>query len=72
MESSTPQQVMKMRLSNPASGSTSSSSSNFTRRKNWSQSILDSVRDVLHVLSADLRIVHCSSASSEFLGLQTR
>ncbi|KAI8887791.1 GATA-domain-containing protein [Backusella circina FSU 941] len=41
----------------------------FTRRKNWSQSILDSIRDVMHVLSSsDLKVVFCSSASSELLG----
>ncbi|KAI9247345.1 hypothetical protein BY458DRAFT_527240 [Sporodiniella umbellata] len=40
----------------------------FTRRKNWSQSVLDSVRDVLHVLSKDLQIVYSSDASSEILG----
>lgn len=40
----------------------------FTRRKNWSQSILESVRDVIHVLNKDLRVLYCSPASSEFLG----
>lgn len=63
MESNNPQQVMKMRLNN-----SNINAGEFTRRKNWSQSILDSVRDVMHVLTAELRIVHCSSASSEFLG----
>ncbi|KAG1442451.1 hypothetical protein G6F56_011056 [Rhizopus delemar] len=40
----------------------------FTRRKNWSQSILDSIRDVLHVLSNDLHIIYSSDASSQILG----
>jgi PAS domain S-box-containing protein len=43
----------------------------FTRRKNWSQNILDSVRDVLHVLnSSTLKIIFCSAAAIEFLGYQ--
>ncbi len=63
MENNNSQQVMKMRLN-----TSNINAGEFTRRKNWSQSILDSVRDVMHVLTAELRIVHCSSASSEFLG----
>ncbi|KAG1291107.1 hypothetical protein G6F66_008091 [Rhizopus arrhizus] len=43
----------------------------FTRRKNWSQSILDSMRDVVHVLSKDLLILYCSDASSEILGYRS-
>jgi PAS domain S-box-containing protein len=58
------QQVLKMRLNN----STGNSAGEFTRRKNWSQSILESVREVIHVLNYELRIVYCSAASSEFLG----
>ncbi|KAL0092514.1 GATA-type zinc finger transcription factor [Phycomyces blakesleeanus] len=42
----------------------------FTRRKNWSQSILDELRDVVHVLSPKFKILYCSPASSEFLGYQ--
>lgn len=57
------QQVLKLRFN-----SNVTSSGEFTRRKNWSQSILESVRDVIHVLNSDLRIVYCSVASSEFLG----
>ncbi|KAG2202196.1 hypothetical protein INT47_002115 [Mucor saturninus] len=57
------QQVLKLRFNNNIT-----SSGEFTRRKNWSQSILESVRDVIHVLSPDLRFVYCSTASSEFLG----
>lgn len=57
------QQVLKLRFNN-----NNTSSGEFTRRKNWSQSILESVRDVIHVLSLDLRIIYCSVASSEFLG----
>lgn len=57
------QQVLKLRFNN-----NNGNSAEFTRRKNWSQSVLESVRDVLHVLNDDLRIVYCSVASSEFLG----
>ncbi|CEG76527.1 Putative White collar 2 protein [Rhizopus microsporus] len=53
-------QVMKLRMG--------SSFGEFTRRKNWSQSILDAIRDVVHVLSSDLHILYCSDASSEILG----
>lgn len=60
------QQVLKLRFNNNAANP-----GEFTRRKNWSQSILESVRDVIHVLNADLRIVYCSAASSEFLGYKS-
>ncbi|KAI8146082.1 hypothetical protein BJV82DRAFT_600382 [Fennellomyces sp. T-0311] len=42
----------------------------FTRRKNWSQSILDELRDIVHVLTAESNIVYCSPASSECLGYE--
>ncbi|KAL7311743.1 hypothetical protein PS15m_009467 [Mucor circinelloides] len=60
MEVNNSQQVMRLNLNG--------SFSEFTRRKNWSSSILDSLRDVVHVLNSDLRLVYCSAASSEFLG----
>lgn len=60
MEANSSQQVMRLNLN--------SSLSEFTRRKNWSSSILESLRDVVHVLDNDLRLVYCSAASSEFLG----
>ncbi|ORY96347.1 hypothetical protein BCR43DRAFT_491538 [Syncephalastrum racemosum] len=42
--------------------------SDFTRRKNWSQNVLDELRDLVIVLSNDFKIVFCSEASVEFLG----
>ncbi|CAO3652190.1 unnamed protein product [Mucor fragilis] len=42
----------------------------FTRRKNWSQNVLEELRDVIHVLSSDLNVLYCSPASREFLGYQ--
>lgn len=42
----------------------------FTRRKNWSQNVLEELRDVVHVLSSDLNVLYCSPASREFLGYQ--
>ncbi|KAI8975215.1 hypothetical protein BDF20DRAFT_914178 [Mycotypha africana] len=42
----------------------------FTRRKNWSQNVLESLRDVIHVLSPELKLLYCSPASREFLGYQ--
>ncbi|KAI7868413.1 MADB protein [Spinellus fusiger] len=47
-----------------------STQAEFTRRKNWSQSILEELRDVVHVLSPTFKILYCSPASSEFLGYQ--
>lgn len=60
MEVSSSQQVIRLNANN-APGE-------FTRRKNWSQSILDSLRDIVHVMNDELRILYCSAASSEFLG----
>ncbi|KAI7877838.1 hypothetical protein K492DRAFT_150087 [Lichtheimia hyalospora FSU 10163] len=40
----------------------------FTRRKNWSQSILDELRDWMHVLESDFSIIYSSPASSECFG----
>ncbi|KAI8327386.1 PAS domain-containing protein, partial [Blakeslea trispora] len=54
------QQVIKLNLNNNLG--------EFTRRKNWSSNILDSLRDVVHVANSDLSLVYCSAASSEFLG----
>ncbi|KAI7905136.1 uncharacterized protein BX663DRAFT_541374 [Cokeromyces recurvatus] len=56
------QQIIKLKLN------ANTSTGDFTRRKNWSQSILESLRDVVHVLNDDLRVLYCSTASSEFLG----
>ncbi|KAI8352130.1 hypothetical protein EDC96DRAFT_518124 [Choanephora cucurbitarum] len=54
------QQVIKINLNNNLG--------EFTRRRNWSSNILDSLRDVVHVMNNDLSLVYCSAASSEFLG----
>jgi PAS domain S-box-containing protein len=42
--------------------------SDFTRRKNWSQNVLDELRDLVIVLSNEFKIIFCSEASVEFLG----
>ncbi|KAI9266664.1 GATA zinc finger-domain-containing protein [Phascolomyces articulosus] len=43
----------------------------FTRRKNWSQSILDELRDLVLVITAsEHTVVYCSPASSECLGYE--
>ncbi|KAG1442789.1 hypothetical protein G6F46_011853 [Rhizopus delemar] len=54
----------------PTQSSAPSAVPEFTKRKNWSQNILEALRDVLHVLSPDLTVLYCSSASREFLGYQ--
>ncbi|KAI9255540.1 hypothetical protein BY458DRAFT_519919 [Sporodiniella umbellata] len=43
----------------------------FMKRRNWSQNVLETLRDVVHVLSSELKILYCSPASREFLGYQT-
>lgn len=55
-------QVLKLKFNNITNPG------EFTRRKNWSQSVLESVRDIVHVLNDDLRITYSSDASIEFLG----
>ncbi|KAI9491947.1 hypothetical protein BDB00DRAFT_883618 [Zychaea mexicana] len=42
----------------------------FTRRKNWSQSILDELRDLVLVITPDYTVLYCSPASSECLGYE--
>ncbi|KAI8070578.1 uncharacterized protein B0P05DRAFT_550247 [Gilbertella persicaria] len=54
------QQIIKLNLNH--------NTGEFTRRKNWSSNILESLRDVVHVLNGDLVFIYCSPASSEFLG----
>lgn len=48
--------------------STKPGGSDFTRRKNWSQNVLDELRDLVIVLNSDFKIIFCSEASVEFLG----
>ncbi|CAO3662302.1 unnamed protein product [Umbelopsis vinacea] len=40
----------------------------FTRRKNWSQRIIDKLEDFIHVLSPQAKIMYCSPATSELFG----
>ena len=42
----------------------------FTRRKNWSQHILDELRDIVLVITSEMMVVYCSSASRECLGYE--
>ncbi|KAI9480378.1 MAG: hypothetical protein EXX96DRAFT_562379 [Benjaminiella poitrasii] len=44
--------------------------SEFTRRKNWSQTVIEELHDVFHVLSSNLTILYCSPALRECLGYQ--
>lgn len=57
-------------LTTRSQNNTSTAPPEFTRRKNWSQNVLEELRDVVHVLSSDLNILYCSPASREFLGYQ--
>jgi PAS domain S-box-containing protein len=49
---------------------TSSGPPEFTRRKNWSQNVLEELRDIVHVLGSDLCLLYCSPATRECLGYQ--
>ncbi|KAG1148324.1 hypothetical protein G6F37_003989 [Rhizopus arrhizus] len=49
---------------------TSSGPPEFTRRKNWSQNVLEELRDIVHVLGSDLCLLYCSPATCECLGYQ--
>lgn len=62
---------------NPASSSLKSANQDsatratlteFTRRKNWSQRIIDKLEDFIHVLSPQAKIMYCSPATSELFG----
>ncbi|KAI7904914.1 uncharacterized protein BX663DRAFT_501022 [Cokeromyces recurvatus] len=55
----------------PSSSKTAHKSTiEFTRSKNWSQTILDELCDIIHVLSSKFDILYCSSASRMCLGYQ--
>ncbi|KAH8555585.1 MADB protein [Umbelopsis sp. PMI_123] len=40
----------------------------FTRRKNWSQRVIDKLEDFIHVLSPQEKIMYCSPATTDLFG----
>ncbi|KAJ2961195.1 hypothetical protein NQZ79_g3490 [Umbelopsis isabellina] len=49
-------------------GSSRGALTEFTRRKNWSQRIIDRLEDFIHVLSPQSKIMYCSPATTELFG----
>lgn len=49
-------------------GATRGTLTEFTRRKNWSQRIIDKLEDFIHVLSPQAKIMYCSPATTELFG----
>jgi PAS domain S-box-containing protein len=49
-------------------GATRGTLTEFTRRKNWSQRIIDKLEDFIHVLSPQAKIMYCSPATIELFG----
>ncbi|CAM0138453.1 unnamed protein product [Umbelopsis sp. WA50703] len=49
-------------------GSSRGTLTEFTRRKNWSQRIIDKLEDFIHVLSPQGKIMYCSPATTELFG----
>ncbi|KAI9287158.1 hypothetical protein BC943DRAFT_303170 [Umbelopsis sp. AD052] len=49
-------------------GATRGTLTEFTRRKNWSQRIIDKLEDFIHVLSPQGKIMYCSPATTELFG----
>lgn len=57
-----------IKTGNHHSGATRDTLTEFTRRKNWSQRIIDKLEDFIHVLSPHAKIMYCSAATSELFG----
>ncbi|KAF2454606.1 hypothetical protein BDY21DRAFT_290777 [Lineolata rhizophorae] len=52
----------------PTSSSTGSTLTEFTKRRNWSQRVLEELRDFLHILSPDGRILYVSPSCKALTG----
>ncbi|RUS15293.1 hypothetical protein BC937DRAFT_92641 [Endogone sp. FLAS-F59071] len=48
--------------------SSNSSLTDFTKRKNWSQHIIEELKDFLHVLTPSAKVMYCSPSSLELVG----
>jgi PAS domain S-box-containing protein len=49
-------------------GASGSTLTEFTKRRNWSQRVLEELRDLLHILSADGRILYVSPSAKQLTG----
>jgi len=47
---------------------TTTNMTEFTKRKNWSQRIIEELKDFLHVISPTGKLMYCSPSSTELVG----
>ena len=52
----------------PSNNPTGSTLTEFTKRRNWSQRVLEEMRDLLHILTPDGRIIYVSPACKSLTG----
>ncbi|RVX72628.1 hypothetical protein B0A52_04025 [Exophiala mesophila] len=55
---------------NSQSTGTSSTLTEFTKRRNWSQRVLDELKDLLYILTADGRVLYMSPSSKTLIGYE--
>jgi PAS domain S-box-containing protein len=51
-----------------SSSNTMTNMTEFTKRKNWSQRIIEELKDFLHVISPSGKLMYCSPSSTELVG----
>ncbi|KAF2203322.1 hypothetical protein GQ43DRAFT_438901 [Delitschia confertaspora ATCC 74209] len=54
----------------PSTNTTGSVVTEFTKRRNWSQRVLEELRDFLHILTPDGRIIYASPSSKALTGYE--
>ncbi|KAF1998626.1 white collar-2 [Amniculicola lignicola CBS 123094] len=54
----------------PSMNTTGSTLTEFTKRRNWSQRVLEEIRDFLHILTPDGRILYASPSSKALTGYE--
>ncbi|KAF2100259.1 hypothetical protein NA57DRAFT_64892 [Rhizodiscina lignyota] len=52
-------------------GVTGSTLTDFTKRRNWSQRVLEELRDFLHILTPEGRILYCSPSTKALTGYES-
>lgn len=57
-----------MAATSNTAGTGGSNLTEFTKRKNWSQRIIEELKDFMHVLSPTGKFMYCSPSSSELVG----
>lgn len=57
--------------SNNVGGSGSTSLTEFTKRRNWSQRLLEELQDFLHILTPEMKIVYASPSGKALTGYET-